>query len=61
VLLINPFKITESLRLKVKIPLLVIFQHCPFWRTEIDTAIHFYKALTTEDPTYCLRLFGDDL
>jgi uncharacterized protein len=36
-------------------------QHCPFWKTEIETAIRFYKALTTEDPAYCLRLFGDDL
>lgn len=35
-------------------------QHCPFWRTEIDVAIRFYDRLLAADPTYCLRLFGDD-
>jgi uncharacterized protein len=35
-------------------------QHCPFWRTEIELAIRFYKRLLDEDPLYCLRLFGDD-
>lgn len=35
-------------------------QHCPFWRTEIELAIRFYNRLLKADPTYCLRLFGDD-
>jgi uncharacterized protein len=35
-------------------------QHCPFWRTEIEVAIRFYDKLRSSDPTYCLRLFGDD-
>lgn len=35
-------------------------QHCPFWRTEIELAIRFYKRLLNADPEYCLRLFGDD-
>jgi uncharacterized protein len=35
-------------------------QHCPFWRAEIDQAIRFYRRLVAADPTYCLRLFGDN-
>ena len=35
-------------------------QHCPFWRTEIEMAIRFYRRLVAADPAYCLRLFGDD-
>lgn len=35
-------------------------QHCPFWRTEIELAIRFYDRLRQSDPTYCLRLFGDN-
>jgi uncharacterized protein len=35
--------------------------HCPFWRTEIETAILFYDRLRQEDPAYCFRLFGDDI
>lgn len=35
-------------------------QHCPFWRTEIELAIRFYRRLLDTDATYCLRLFGDD-
>jgi uncharacterized protein len=35
-------------------------QHCPFWGAEIDQAIRFYRRLLAADPTYCLRLFGDD-
>jgi uncharacterized protein len=34
--------------------------HCPFWRTEIEMAIRFYRRLVDTDPSYCLRLFGDD-
>lgn len=35
-------------------------QHCPFWRAEIEQSIRFYRRLIAADPTYCLRLFGDD-
>lgn len=35
-------------------------QHCPFWRAEIAAAIRFYDRLRRTDPTWCLRLFGDD-
>lgn len=35
-------------------------QHCPFWRAEIDQAIRFFRRLVDTDPSYCLRLFGDD-
>jgi uncharacterized protein len=35
--------------------------HCPFWRIEIETAIRFYARLRSEDPGYCLALFGDDI
>lgn len=35
-------------------------QHCPYWRTEIELAIRFHRRLIQADPTYCLRLFGDD-
>jgi uncharacterized protein len=35
-------------------------QHCPFWRAEIEQAIRFFRRLVRADPTYCLRLFGDD-
>lgn len=35
--------------------------HCPFWRIEIETAIRFYHQLRQADPSYCFRLFGDDI
>jgi uncharacterized protein len=35
--------------------------HCPFWRTEIETAMRFYDRLRQEDPAYCFALFGDDI
>jgi uncharacterized protein len=35
--------------------------HCPFWRTEIETAMVFYDRLRQEDPAYCFALFGDDI
>jgi uncharacterized protein len=35
-------------------------QHCPFWLTEIELAIRFYKRLLATDPRYCIGLFGDD-
>jgi uncharacterized protein len=35
--------------------------HCPFWRTEIETAMVFYDRLRQEDPGYCFKLFGDDI
>jgi uncharacterized protein len=35
--------------------------HCPFWRTEIETAMVFYDRLRQEDPAYCFKLFGDDI
>ncbi|WP_167470633.1 radical SAM/SPASM domain-containing protein [Mycobacterium innocens] len=35
-------------------------QHCPFWRAEIEQSIRFYRRLIAADPTYCLRLFGDN-
>lgn len=34
--------------------------HCPFWKTEIEIAIRFYKRLVQTDPLYCIRLFGDE-
>jgi uncharacterized protein len=43
---------------KNNIPLL---EQCNFWKTDIATAISFYDELRTIDPTYCLRLFGDDI
>lgn len=35
-------------------------QHCPFWRTEIELAIRFFRRLLDADPAYCFLLFGDD-
>jgi uncharacterized protein len=35
-------------------------EHCPFWRSEIETAIRFFDRLRNEDPMFCLLLFAED-
>ncbi len=38
-----------------------LFEQCTFWKLDIAKAISFYDEIRSIDPTYCLRMFGDDI
>lgn len=36
-------------------------QHCPFWKTEVETAIRFFRRLIHSNPSHCIKLFNDNV